>query len=66
MNHPNTDQPYTYPVFKIGDSVIDITAERNQWPDIKGKVIKIDGSNIKVKYESSNERWKIPINLRYA
>ena len=50
--------------FKIGDDVVDITAEENEWPDVKGQVVQVDGSNVKVRYESGTERWKMHINLR--
>lgn len=49
--------------FKEGDSVIDMTAEENGWPDVKGTVIAVDGSHIKVRYKSGAERWKKHINL---
>jgi hypothetical protein len=64
-NHPDTNQPYTYPCFAIGDKVIDRTAEMYKWDDIQGEIVDIDGSNIKVKYTSGNERWKMSIDLRY-
>jgi hypothetical protein len=63
--HPNTNKPYTYPRFKVGDKVVDMTAEANGWPDVEGEIIQVDGSNIKVRYTSGNERWKLPINIRY-
>ena len=50
--------------FAVRTDVIDITAEENGWPDVKGKVVAVDGSNIKVRYESGTERWKMHINLR--
>ncbi len=50
--------------FKVGDRVIDKTAEANNWPDKSGTIVEIDGSNIKVKYDSGNERWKMHISLR--
>lgn len=50
--------------FAEGDDVVDVTAEENGWPDVKGKVVQVDGSNVKVRYESGNERWKMHINLR--
>ena len=50
-------------MFEIGDKVVDLTASKNDWPDQKGEVIEVDGSNIKVRYESGNERWKKDINL---
>jgi len=49
-----------------GDDVIDITAQKNGWPDVRGKIVKIDGTNIKVIYESGNERWKMNISLKKA
>ena len=49
--------------FRIGDKVIDLTAQKNGWEDLYGKVVQVDGSNIKVRYKSGNERWKIHINL---
>ena len=52
--------------FKVGDRVIDKTAEASNWPDVSGEVIEIDGSNVKVKYNSGNERWKMHISLRKA
>jgi hypothetical protein len=50
--------------FSIGDKVVDVTAELNDWLDKDGEIIDIDGSNIKVKYESGVVRWKKDINLR--
>lgn len=50
--------------FAVGDVVVDITAEENGWPDVRGEVIEVDGSQIKVRYESGIERWKRHINLR--
>lgn len=70
------NQIYIYPVshnFKVGDRVVNRTSEahnkaalpgQRRWPDVKGEIVEIDGSNIKVKYHSGNERWKIHINLR--
>ena len=52
--------------FKVGDRVIDKTAVANSWPDVSGEVIEIDGSNIKVRYDGGNERWKMHISLRKA
>ena len=52
--------------FKVGDRVIDKTAEANGWSDKTGTIIEIDGSNIKVRYDSGNERWKMHISLRKA
>lgn len=60
---------YLYPLnsdFKIGDKVMDETAESNGWPDRFGEVIEVDGSQVRVRYESGNERWKMHINLRLA
>ncbi len=57
---------YVYPVrhnFKVGDDVLDKTAVANNWPDREGVVIEVDGSNIKVKYGSENERWKMHKSL---
>lgn len=55
-------KPTTY---GVGDPVVDITAEANHWPDIRGTVEEIDGNNVKVRYEGSgNVRWKMHINLR--
>lgn len=50
-------------MFKPGDKVIDQTAVLNDWTDKKGEVIEVDGSNVKVRYESGVERWKKNINL---
>ena len=53
---------YVYPVrhkFLVGNTVVDKTAIANNWPDKEGEVIEVDGSNIKVKYDSGNERWKM-------
>ena len=52
--------------FKVGDRVVDKTAESNNWPDKYGEVIEVDGSNVKVRYDSGNERWKMHISLRKA
>jgi len=52
--------------FKGGDKIVDITAEKNNWPDMTGEIVEIDGTNIKVRYASGNERWKMSINLRKA
>jgi hypothetical protein len=49
--------------FKVGDRVYDLTAMENGWPDAIGEVIEVDGSQVKVRYESGNERWKMHINL---
>jgi hypothetical protein len=49
---------------KTGDRVIDCTAEENGWLDDKGIIEEIDGSNIKVRYNSGQVRWKMNINLR--
>lgn len=64
-----SDEPYLFiePIrtsLKAGDKVCDETAEVNGWPDVNGYVIEVDGSNVKVRYESGNERWKLHINLR--
>ena len=51
---------YVYPInhsFKVGDK----TAKENNWPDVE-----VDGSHIKVKYTSGNERWKMHISLAHA
>lgn len=64
-NHPDTNQPFTYPAFQVGDKVIDRTAEEEGWQDVSGEVIQVDGSNVKVRYTSGNTRWKMPVNLRY-
>lgn len=48
----------------VGDKVLDVTAMRNGWPDQEGEIIELDGSNIKVRYNSGNERWKAAWNLR--
>jgi len=50
--------------FKVGDRVVDTTAEANGWPDLHGVVEEVDGSNVKVRYESGSVRWKMHINLR--
>lgn len=63
------DDLYLYPLrhnFKVGDKVIDITAELSGWPDKEGEVIRVDGSNVKVRYTSGNERWKMHVRLRPA
>ncbi len=60
---------YVHPIthnFEVGNKVIDRTAEANGWPDKNGKVVEVDGSNVKVKYTSGNERWKMHISLRRA
>lgn len=60
---------YVHPIshsFKVGDKVVDKTAEQNDWPDKNGEVVEVDGSNVKVKYGSGNQRWKMHINLRRA
>ncbi|MDQ5951358.1 MAG: hypothetical protein QG639_635 [Patescibacteria group bacterium] len=49
--------------FRIGQKVIDRTARANGWDDVQGTVIEVDGSNIKVRYISGNERWKMTISL---
>ncbi len=50
--------------FKEGDEVIDVTAERLGLPDVKGKVVTVDGSGVEVEYLSGEKRWKKHINLR--
>ena len=58
---------YVYPLrpsVAVWQRVIDITAEANGWPDVRGVVTEIDGSNVKVKYDSGAERWKMHINVR--
>jgi len=58
---------YVYPIdhdFSVDDEVIDRTAEANRWPDVQGRVIEVDGSNVHVQYESGNKRWKMHISLR--
>ena len=50
-------------MFTVGDRVGDITAFGREWPDLYGYVVKIDGSNILVKYDSGVERWKMWTNL---
>lgn len=59
---------FVYPLtgdFKPSDKVIDTTAEYNGWSDTKGTVLEVDGSHVKIKYESGAERWKKHINLRH-
>jgi len=50
-------------IFKAGDKIVDKTAIRLMFADIKGKVITVDGSNVEVRYTSGNTRWKKHINL---
>lgn len=50
--------------FQVSDKVVDITAIENQWPDQRGTVIEVDGSMVKVRYDSGAMRWKMHINLR--
>ena len=52
--------------FKVGDEIIDRTAEREGWADVCGEILKIDGPHVLVCYESGNERAKLAINLRTA
>lgn len=52
-------------MFNIGDSVTDLTAKANDWEDVYGKIISIDGPNIKVRYSSGYERWKLCVNLAH-
>lgn len=49
-----------------GLRVIDITAVRNNWPDKFGTILEIDGSNIKVQYDSGAVRWKAWWNLQIS
>ena len=50
--------------FTVGDSVVDVTAEANDWPDVRGQVMDVDGPHVLVKYTSGNERAKLAVNLR--
>ena len=50
--------------FKVGDEVIDNTAERAGWPDVHGVVKAVDGSMVEVEYPSGNTRWKMHISIR--
>lgn len=50
--------------FQVGDTVIDLTAEEQGWPDLQGEIVDVDGAQIKVRYTSGTERWKMHINLR--
>jgi len=57
---------YVHPVvhvFKAGDKIVDKTAIRLMFADLKGEVIAVDGSNVHVRYTSGNTRWKKHINL---
>lgn len=57
---------YVHPLnsgFKVGDMVIDKTARNNGWLDVYGVVIEVDGSHVRVRYGTGNERWKMHINL---
>lgn len=49
--------------YQVGQRVIDLTAQYEGWPDVEGEIIEVDGSNVRVRYTSSNERWKKDINL---
>lgn len=50
--------------FEVGDLVVDLTAEAIGWPDQRGVILAVDGSNIEVKYTSGVVRWKACWNLR--
>ncbi len=51
--------------FQAGDTVTDLTAMENGWPDREGIVEEVDGSHVKVKYSPSGTvRWKMHINLQ--
>ncbi len=57
--------------FEIGDEVIDINAQNHNlntqaehWPDVNGRVVDIDGTNIKVEYTSGTKRWKLHTSLK--
>jgi len=52
--------------FKVGDEVVDETAEHEKWADVRGEILKIDGPHVLVRYESGNERAKLAVNLRTA
>lgn len=49
--------------YLVGDDVADLTALHRGWPDRRGEVIEVDGSNVLVRYPSGTERWKADINL---
>lgn len=55
----------THKGFDIGDYVIDVTAEENGWQDVNGTIIDIDGPNIKIRYTSGAQRWKLYINIAH-
>ena len=60
---------FVYPIkhpFKVGDKVIDLTGVELNSDDQTGVVKKVDGSNILVRYDTGNERWKMHISLRSA
>lgn len=57
--------------FQIGDEVVDITARNHnlttkgeRWPDVNGKVVDVDGTNVQVEYTSGTKRWKMHTSLR--
>ena len=51
------------PVFEAGDFVIDITGLRIKSKDWYGKIVKLAGTNAKIKYSTGNKRWKLTYNL---
>jgi hypothetical protein len=68
-NDTSDPELYLHPIshkFSVGDAVVDLTAKREGWSDINGKVIEVDGSQVKVRYKSGNVRWKKHINLQQA
>ena len=50
--------------FKVGQKVADLTAIREGFEDKYGVITEVDGSNIEVKYESGNVRWKLSDSLK--
>lgn len=48
---------------EVGDTVSDITAVANGWPDQIGEIVRLDGSNALVRYQSGEERTKATPNL---
>jgi hypothetical protein len=50
--------------FEVGDPVINIIAFKNDWPNCKGEVIEVNGSDINVRYESGVEKWELSIDFK--
>lgn len=66
MNHEHDLFVYNpHHSFAVKDKVVDLTAKENGWPDVEGVVTEVDGSNVKVRYTSGKERWKMHINLTH-